>query len=405
MVAILGYSREQIQSAVQAMYTQVAESPEGPYHFPLGRELGRKFGYPEQEMNSLPDGVAASFAGVGCPFHADALKPGDVCLDIGSGSGADSLIAARRVGEGGRVFALDLTAAMARKLQRVADEAGVGNLTAIQGSAEHLPLSDNSVDCISSNGALNLVPDKRRAIREMARVLRPGGRLQIADVVIRRPVTVDCDSDPRLWVECVVGATVEDELLDLFREAGFEDIRVLRHIDYFSLSPSAQTREIAAGFGAIATELGMRRSAHTPGRLRRWLSRLNPIRVATYIWRRGWAGMTGLGLALLSCYGLLAAVGLLGAMGMSLAFNEAIWAGTIATFAGLTFISILPGVRVHRSPWPPLLAGPGTALIFHALFLDYRFAAELSGFVILAAGVGLDLFLRRRRQIRTLGLD
>lgn len=405
MVAILGYSKTQILSAVQDMYTRVADSPDQPFHFPLGRELGRHLDYPDQELAQLPAAALNSFAGVGCPFHLNALRPGDVCLDIGAGAGVDSLIAARRVGEAGWVFALDLTAAMARKLKDTLRTKGFGNISVIQGSAEALPLADASVDCITSNGALNLVPDKRRAIREMYRVLRPGGRVQLADVVIRRPVTVDCDDDPRLWVECVVGATVDDEFLELLRETGFEDVSIDRRIDYFSLSPSAQTREVASSFDAHSIELGMRRGQQPPSRLRQWWARLNPVRLAAFVWRRGWLGMAGLGLAILTCYGLLAASGLLALMGVSLALNDTVWAGAIALFATLSLISVLPGLRYHRSPWPGLYAGLGTALVLYALFLDYRFLTELAGFVLLLIGVILDVRRRRQRQNQVLGLS
>lgn len=404
MVAILGYSKAQILSAVQDMYTQVADAPDQPFHFPLGRELGRQLGYPDNELDQLPTEVLSSFAGVGCPFHLDAVRPGDVCLDIGAGAGVDSLIAARRVGEAGWVLALDLTAAMARKLKNTLRANGADHISVIQGSAEALPLPDACVDCITSNGALNLVPDKRRAIREMHRVLRPGGRLQLADVVIRRPVTVDCDDDPRLWVECVVGATVDEELLELLRETGFEEVRIAQRIDYFALSPSAQTREIASSFEAQSVELGMRRGQRSPSRLRQWLLRLNPVRQAAFVWRRGWLGMAGLGLAILTCYGLLAASGLLALTGVSLALNDTIWAGAIALFATLSLFSVLPGLRYHRSPWPTLCAGLGTGLILYALYLDYRVLTELIGFVLLLIGVSLDFLRRRRRQSQVLGL-
>ncbi|WP_341936419.1 MerC family mercury resistance protein [Marinimicrobium sp. C2-29] len=405
MVAILGYSKAQILSAVQDMYTRVADSPDQPFHFPLGRKLGQRLGYPDKELVQLPAAALDSFAGVGCPFHLNALRPGDVCLDIGAGAGVDSLMAARRVGEAGWVFALDLTAAMTRKLKDTLRTDGAGNISVIQGSAEALPLADASVDCITSNGALNLVPDKRRAIREMYRVLRPGGRVQLADVVIRRPVTVDCDDDPRLWVECVVGATVDEELLELLRETGFEEVNIDRRIDYFALSPSAQTREIASSFDAQSIELGMRRGQQPPGRLRQWLSRLNPVRLAAFVWRRGWLGMAGLGLAILTCYGLLAASGLLALMGVSLALNDTVWAGAIALFATLSLLSVLPGLRYHRSPWPGLFAGLGTGLVLYALFLDYRFLTELAGFVLLFIGVTLDFRRRRQRQNQVLGLS
>lgn len=401
MVAILGYSREQILAAVKDMYTAVAEAPGQPFHFPVGREAARLLGYRPEELDRLPPGVVDSFAGVGCPFRAGGVRPGDTCLDIGAGAGVDTLIAARRVAPHGRVLALDLTPAMTRTLA----EAGADNVSVIQGSAEQLPLPDASVDSITSNGALNLVPEKRRAVREMFRVLRPGGRVQLADVVIRRPVTVDCDSDPRLWVECVVGATIEDELIHLFRDAGFEAVQTIRRIDYFAHSPSAQTREIAASFRAFSTELTMRRGERAPPRLTQWLRRLDPRRLAAAAWRRGWLGLAGLGLALLSCYGVMAATGLLAMLGASRALNDTVWAGTIAAFTLLTVLCIGVGLRQHRARGPTTMAVMGAALVLYALFVEYRIPVELAGFLVLAVAVARDLVLRRRHQARVLGLD
>lgn len=404
MVAILGYSREQIFSAVKDMYTAVAKAPATPFHFPVGRSACSQLGYSSAQLDGVPAAVVDSFAGVGYPFRGDALQPGDTALDIGAGSGNDSLIAGKLVGPAGHVVALDLTPAMVRKLYRTASEAGATNVDVIQASAEAIPLVDESLDSITSNGALNLVPDKRRAVAEMFRVLRPGGRLQIADVVISRPVTVDCSMDPRLWVECVVGATVEEDFLAMFRDAGFEDVRVLRTNDYFALSPSAQTREIAASFDARSIEVAMRRGPRAPSRLQQWAWRLDPRRLAASIWRHGLMGLIGLGMALLACYGTLAAVGFLSLYGASLMLNQAVWAGAIALFTLLAAVSTLASVRFHGSSVPPVLGAFGTGLVLYALFIDYHFAVELAGFLVLTGAVVLDVRLRRRNEARVLGL-
>ncbi len=405
MVAILGYSREQILAAVRDMYTAVARRPDVPFHFPVGRSAASVLGYPSDQLDALPASLLESFAGVGYPFRAGAVRPGDTCVDIGAGAGIDTLIAARQAGPSGRVIAVDVTPAMSRKLQRTAGEAGIGNVAAVEASAESLPLADGCVDSITSNGAFNLIPDKRRAVMEAFRVLRPGGRLQIADVVIGRPVTVDCHSDPRLWVECVVGATIEERFLALFRDAGFEDIRVLRRFDYFAHSPSRQTREIAASFDARAVEVVMRRGERKPTRLWQWLRRLDPRWMAVSLWRRGLAGVAVLCLALLSCYGVVAAMGLLALLGVSLALNEAIWAGTIGVFTVLAALCIAAGARRHRSPGPLALAAAGAAVVLYTQFVDYRVLVELVGFLLLGGGVGWDVWLRRRWQARVLGLE
>ncbi|ABI56979.1 MerC family mercury resistance protein [Alkalilimnicola ehrlichii MLHE-1] len=405
MVALLGYSREQIRAAVCDMYSQVARAPTSGFHFPVGRQIAEALGYPPARLQGLPEATLRAFAGVGYPFRAEAVRPGDTVLDIGAGAGNDSLIAAGLVGSAGRVIALDLTPAMTATLYHAAQAGGCDNVAVVQGSAERLPLSDGSVDVVTSNGALNLVPDKRRAVAEMFRVLRPGGRLQMADVVIRRPVTVDCGEDPRLWVECVVGATVDEELLHLFREAGFEAVEVLRRHDYFAHSPSAQTREIAESFGAHSLDLGMRRAATAPSTLQRWLWRADPRHWLAALRRRGFLGVAALLLALLSCYGTLAALALLPLLGYSLAVDEGAWAVAIAAFALLTLAAVAAGVRRHGRWAVVALAATGVSVILYALFIQYSLVVELAGFLLLAGGVVLDAWLRRRHQARVLGLE
>lgn len=403
MVAVLGYSRKQIFEAVTDMYTAVADEPDGPYHFPLGEAAGRALGYADADLAGLPAAVRAAFAGVGNPFHGDAVRPGDTVLDLGAGAGTDSLIAARRAGPEGHVVAVDRTPAMNRRLKTGAGDA---NVSVVRGCAEALPLADASINSVTSNGALNLVPDKRRAVMELFRVLRPGGRLQIADVVIHRPVTADCSEDPRLWVECVVGATVDDELLALFREAGFEDVRVVGTHDYFALSPSAQTREIAASFGARSVELAMRRAARAPTALQRWRRRLDPRRCLRGLWRRGFLGAAGLGLALAACYGTLAAAGLLTALGAGrIALDPNLWAGSIAAFTGLTATAVATGTRRHGGNGPTAAAVLGAAAVLFALYVHYRVWIEAAGFATLAAAVAWDIALRKREQQRVLGLS
>lgn len=404
MVAILGYSREQIFDAVKDMYTAVADSPLGEFHFPVGREACRLVGYTEEQLRPLPESVVESFAGVGCPFRGEAIGQGDTVLDVGAGAGVDTLVASRLVGAGGHVVALDLTPAMARKLHQAAEEGGAANVSVIQASAEAIPLADESVDAITTNGALNLVPDKRRAVAEMFRVLRPHGRLQIADVVIRRPVTVDCHSDPRLWVECVVGATVDDDLLAMFRDAGFEDVRLVREFDYFAHSPSRQTREVAAGFGARSLEAAMERGVEAPSRVRQWLWRADPRRLARSLWRRGLSGMAGLFMALLACYGTLLVLGVLAVLGTGIAVDDTVWAGAIMLFAVLAAAGIVLGTRRYGHPGPGVTAASGAVIIAYALFVEYSVIVEFSGFVVLAAGAAWDLILNRREQQRILGL-
>jgi ubiquinone/menaquinone biosynthesis C-methylase UbiE len=290
MVAIFGFTRERVIAAVQDMYTAVALTPERPFHFPVGRDACLRVGYPAALLEGLPEEALQSFAGVACPFRADVIRAGDTVLDIGAGAGTDTLIASRLVGPRGKVLALDITPAMGRRLRELVTRCGIGNVEVIEGNVETLPLPATSAHVVTSNGMLNLVPDKRKAVAEIFRVLRPGGHVQIADIVIRRPVTRDCATDPKLWAECVVGATIDDDYLAMFRDAGFENVTVLRDYDYFALSPSPTTRDIARRFGAHAMEIAMQRAATAPSKLTQLARRADPRKALRALARRGLLG-------------------------------------------------------------------------------------------------------------------
>lgn len=256
MVAILSQKRERILEAVQAMYTEVAACPGKVFHFPTGRPACLLVGYPEAELDSIPATAVESFAGVGYPFGANVMRAGHHVLDVGSGSGTDALIAARLVGPRGMVHALDMTESMRAKLSANASQAGFANVSVLAGEAEQIPLPDATVDVVTTNGVLNLVPDKRRALAEIFRVLRPGGRLQLADIVLSRPISERSRQDPRLWAECIVGAVEERDYVEMLTTLGFKAIEILRRLDYFSASSSADTRKVAASFGAESVVLG-----------------------------------------------------------------------------------------------------------------------------------------------------
>ena len=377
MVAIFGFSREKVIAAVKEMYTAVATAPRRGFHFPVGRDACLAVGYPQALLEALPAEALESFAGVGYPFRAAAIRPGDTVLDVGAGSGTDALLAARLAGPRGRVYALDMTPAMSAKLRALVARLGIANLEVLEGNAESIPLADATVDVVTSNGMLNLVPDKPRAIGEIRRVLRPGGRVQIADIVIRRPVTLDCATDPKLWAECVVGATVDEDYLALFRDAGFDDVRLLRDFDYFAHSSSAETRDIARRFGARAIEISMQRGGRAPSRL------------ALAKWRL--AGAFSLAGAVLACYGTLAALALLSAAGVNFVVNETVWAGVVVLGAGLAALAV--GVRARRygGRLAAALALAGAGIVGYTQLVSYDLWIELAGFGLLAAAVVLDL--------------
>jgi len=251
MVAIQGDKREFIFQAVADMYTEVARQPLKGFHFPTGRLACLFVGYPADLLDRVPATATESFAGVGYPFGARVIKSGDTVLDIGSGAGTDALIASTLVGPEGHVYGLDMTPAMRAKLDANIATMGASNVTVLDGNAEHIPLPDASVDVVTSNGVLNLVPDKARAFAEIVRVLKPGGRVQISDIALGKPVGEKSKADPKLWAECIVGAVVEDDYLRLLREAGLE-VEVVTSLDYFAGSPSDSTRKVAHGLGAHA---------------------------------------------------------------------------------------------------------------------------------------------------------
>lgn len=249
MVAVVSEKREFILQAVSDMYTEVARNPLKGFHFPTGRLACLFVGYPAAELDRIPGSAAESFAGVGYPFAAGVIREADVVLDIGAGSGTDTLIASLAVGPAGKVYGLDMTPAMQEKLRRNVAALGAANVEPLCGDAEEIPLPDACVDVVTSNGVLNLVPDKPRAFAEIVRVLKPGGRVQIADIALARPVSEKSRSDPKLWAECVVGAVLEDDYLGMLRQAGLA-IEVLSRFDYFAGSASADTRKAARGLGA-----------------------------------------------------------------------------------------------------------------------------------------------------------
>jgi len=254
MVAITKFNRDDIFDAVKLMYTSVANEPQRGFHFPTGRPACEFLGYPAAQLDAIPDTAVESFAGVGYPFCCEVIGAGDVVLDIGAGAGTDALIASLLTGPEGKVYALDMTRAMHEKLYHNIRRLGASNVEPLLGNAEEIPLADGTVDVVTSNGVLNLVPDKAKAYGEIFRVLKPGGRIQISDIVITREIDAlnDSKSNPRLWAECIVGAMHREELIESFSAAGFTELRVHRDNDYFSRSPADSTRGTAAYFGALS---------------------------------------------------------------------------------------------------------------------------------------------------------
>jgi SAM-dependent methyltransferase len=192
-------SLEELRVEIKKEYTNVALDPNKGYHFHTGRRLANLLGYEEAWYAGLPESNIASFAGTGNPFSVDSISPGETVVDIGSGAGFDSLIASRLVGPSGRVIGIDMTPEMLKKAQAGAAEIGAANVEFREGLAESLPLPDNFADVVISNGVLNLMLDKAATLREWFRILKPGGRLQVGDILVERPVPADALEDISLW--------------------------------------------------------------------------------------------------------------------------------------------------------------------------------------------------------------
>ena len=190
---------ETIRRAIQQEYQIVAEHPDHAFHFHVGRKLAGLLGYQEQWLDNVPESSIESFAGTGNPFSLGELQIGQRVLDLGSGAGIDSIIAANKVGPTGQVVGVDMTEAMLQKARGAAREAGLENVEFREGYLESLPVDDEWADVIISNGVFNLVPDKIGAIREMFRALKPGGSLQIADILVEVAVPQAAKEMVELW--------------------------------------------------------------------------------------------------------------------------------------------------------------------------------------------------------------
>jgi SAM-dependent methyltransferase len=190
---------QQLREAIQAEYAEVAADPQKGFHFHTGRPLARLLGYPARDTDPLPEAVIESFAGVGNPFVFGALQPGETVVDVGSGAGFDALLAARQVGPTGRVIGIDMTPAMLEKARANAALLGLGNVEFRQGYSEALPVDDASAEVVISNGVINLSLDKQAVFHEIARVLKPGGRIQIADIVVQQAVPATAKEQIDLW--------------------------------------------------------------------------------------------------------------------------------------------------------------------------------------------------------------
>ncbi|HEX9682035.1 MAG TPA: methyltransferase domain-containing protein [Acidimicrobiales bacterium] len=239
-----------LESRVKDMYRQVAEQPGADYHFEVGRSVAERVGYPSDVLDQIPKGAIESFAGVGYFFDLAALTDGERVIDLGSGSGTDVFCAALQVGPTGRVVGIDFTDQQLDKARRLAAEAGFDQIELREGRIEWLPVDDASFDCVISNGVINLSPAKDRVFAEAARVLRPGGRLAIADIVTEQELTEAIVCDARLWASCIGGASQEGAYRAAIEQVGLQVIEI-RPNAYKFLSEQAQNASTTYGVKSV----------------------------------------------------------------------------------------------------------------------------------------------------------
>ncbi|MDV8146960.1 methyltransferase domain-containing protein [Arthrobacter sp. B10-11] len=243
--------RDELESKVRELYRLVAQHPAGKYHFRMGRGLAEQLGYPAPLLDLIPAGAVESFAGVGYFFDLANLAAGESVLDLGSGSGMDVFAAALAVGRDGNVVGVDMTPEQLGKAEGLRADADFPHVTFVEGRIDDLPFADASFDCVISNGVINLSPDKGAVFREAARVLRPGGRLAIADIVTEKPLSpkIVCNTD--LWAACIGGAAQTATYQEMMTGSGFA-IEAARTNIYEFLSDSARSASEKYGVTSVS---------------------------------------------------------------------------------------------------------------------------------------------------------
>jgi SAM-dependent methyltransferase len=217
----------------------------------LGRPLAERLGYPADRLDRIPEGAIESFAGVGYFFDLADLSEGESVVDLGSGSGMDAFFAAIRVGPSGNVIGIDFTVEQLEKARAIAEESGFAQVELREGRIEKLPVADASCDCVISNGVINLAPEKGPVFAEAARVLRPGGRLAIADIVSEQQMkeSIVCDAD--LWASCIGGAAQQDVYREAIGGAGLR-IETIRDNPYEFISDRARNASAKYGVKSVS---------------------------------------------------------------------------------------------------------------------------------------------------------
>lgn len=240
MTTLTAFDPKELESKVKAMYRSVAEDPHGEFHFEMGRAMAERLGYAPADLDRIPAEAIDSFAGVGYYFHLADVKEGETVVDLGSGSGMDTFMAALKVGARGKVIGVDMTDEQRAKAERLRDRDGFRNVTYVKGYIEDVPLGDGIADVVISNGVVNLAPDKTKVFREATRLLKPGGRFAISDIVteVQLPESIVCNST--LWAACIGGAAQQDNYRGQIAAAGLRVVTVQDNPAYAFISDNAK---------------------------------------------------------------------------------------------------------------------------------------------------------------------
>ena len=241
-----------LESKVKYMYEAVANHPEKEYHFEMGRELALRLGYDAEDLDNIPAEAIASFAGVGCYFPLADIKLGEKVIDLGSGSGMDAFIANLKSGNEGQIIGIDMTQAQLDKSEKLAAENQIKNVSFINSYIENLPLDDNEVDVVISNGVINLSAEKGKVFSEITRILKRGGRMAISDIVTEShmPASITCSAS--LWAACIGGAMQEDEYFKAIEKADLKIIKIVQNPEYQFISKSAISASRKYGVKSIS---------------------------------------------------------------------------------------------------------------------------------------------------------
>ena len=251
-MTVAAVDRAALEQKVKGMYSDVAVNPHGDFHFEMGRAMAERLGYAAADLDGIPHEAIESFAGVGHFFHLADLQPGDQVVDLGSGSGIDSFIAALHVGPSGRVVGVDMTDAQLQKATRLAAARALSSVTFRKGYIEETGLPGESFDCVISNGVINLAADKARVFQEATRLLKRGGRLALADIVtdVPLPENVVCNAD--LWAACIGGAAERQDYRAVIETAGLRVERFDDNTQYRFISERAQKATAKWGVRSVS---------------------------------------------------------------------------------------------------------------------------------------------------------